>query len=30
MSDRLSKPQEILAGGKGFVTANYRVKIRYR
>ena len=29
-SDRLSRAQEFLAGGKGYVTVNYRVRIRYR
>ena len=29
-SDHLSRAQEILAGGKGYVRANYRVRIKYR
>jgi hypothetical protein len=28
-SSRMSKIQEFLAGGKGYVSANYRVKIKY-
>ena len=29
-SDRLSRAQEFLAGGKGYVTVTYRVRIKYR